>query len=141
MTGRSLDVALSAGPVQLTIADFAFEVGPNCYACSLRPSFDALIDVTLGGVMRQIDLGYTWSSTGPVDSLSFASVAPVRFDLGANRVATLALNDLGVLSSSGGTLRGSVGATLTVSAVPEPSSWMLMVAGLGVAGWIRQRRR
>ena len=140
VTGHSLDVALNGGPVQFTLADYSFEVGPNCYACTLRPSFDALLDVTLGGVTRQLDLAYTWSSTGPVDSLTFASIAPVRFDFG-DRSVLLSVNDLGALSGSGGVLRGDLGATLTVSAVPEPSSWMLMVAGLGVAGWVGQRRR
>ncbi len=140
ITGRSLDVAMSGGSVPLTLADYAFEVGPNCYACSLRPSFDALIDVTLDGLTRQLDLAYTWSSTGPIDSLTFASTAPVRFDFADGRSVTLALNDLGALSSSGDTLRGRLDATLTVTPVPEPSTWMLTIAGLGVVGWVRRRR-
>ncbi len=141
VTGKSLDVALASGSsTSLALADYSFEVGPNCYACNLRPSFDALIDVTIGGVTRQLDLSYAWSSTGPLDSLTFASVAPIRFDLGNSRTATLALTDLGVLSGTGGVSRGQLNGTLTVTAVPEPSSWMLMVAGLGVVGWIRRRR-
>ncbi len=141
ITGKSLDVAMTADvPVQLTLADYSFEVGPNCYGCTLRPSFDALIDVTIGGITRQLDLAYTWSSTGPIDSLTFASAAPIRFDLADSRSITLAVADLGVLSSSGDTLRGQLGATLTVIAVAEPSPWMLTVAGLGVVAWFRRRR-
>ena len=140
ITGRSLDVAVTDGSVPLTLADYSFEVGPNCYACTLRPSFDARIDITLDGLTRQLDLAYTWSSTGPVDSLTFASAAPVRFDFADGRSITLALSDLSLLSSSGDTLRGHLDATLAVTPVPEPSTWMLTVAGLGVVGWVRRRR-
>lgn len=141
ITGKSLDVAMTVGvPVQLALADYSFEVGPNCYGCTLRPSFDALIDVTIAGIARQLDLVYTWSSTGPTDSLTFASAAPIRFDFADSSSVTLALADLGTLSASGGALRGQLGATLTVTAVPEPSAWMLTVAGLGVVGWVRRRR-
>ena len=140
ITGRSLDVAVTDGSVALTLADYSFEVGPNCYACTLRPSFDALIDITVDGLTRQLGLAYSWSSTGPVDSLSFASSAPLRFDFADGRSVTLALDDLGSLASSGGALRGHLDATLTVTPVPEPSTWMLTVAGLGVVGWIRRRR-
>ena len=140
ITGRSLDVAMTSGaPIQLTLADYAFEVGPNCYSCSLTPSFDALIDVTIDGVTRQLDLSYVWSSTGPNDLLTFATAAPIRFDF-ADGSITLAVADLGVLSSSGDTVPGHLDATLTVTAIPEPSPWMLTLAGLGVVAWVRRRR-
>ena len=81
LTGHSLNVAVSAGsPVHLTLADYSFEVGPNCYACTQRPSFDALIDVTVGGITRQLDLAYTWSSTArSTRSLSRARRRSLRF--------------------------------------------------------------
>lgn len=139
--GRTFDVALTGAPMQVSLADYSFEVGPNCYGCSLNPSFDALLDVTIGGVTRQIDLPYAWSSTGPSDSLTFASAAPVRFDFGDGSSILLAVADLGTLTSSGDTLRGHLGATLTVTAIPEPSSWALTFAGLGVVAWVRRRRR
>jgi len=113
--GRNFDVALTGAPMQVSLADYSFEVGPNCYGCSLKPSFDALLDVTIGGVTRQIDLPYAWSSTGPSDSLTFASAAPVRFDFGDGSSILLAIADLGTLTSSGDTLRGHLGATLTVT--------------------------
>ena len=138
--GRTFDVAPTGAPLQVTLADYSFEVGPNCYACSLKPSFDALLDVTIAGVTRQIDLPYAWSSTGPSDSLTFASAAPVRFDFGDGSSILLAVADIGKLTSSGDTLRGHLGATLTVTAIPEPSSWALTFAGLGVVAWIRRRR-
>ena len=141
LDGRSFDVAFTGASLQVTLADYSFEVGPNCYACTLKPSFDALLDVTIGGVTRQIDLPYAWSSTGPSDSLTFASAAPVRFDFGDGSSILLALTDLGMLTSSGDSLRGHLDATLTVTAIPEPSSWALTFAGLGVVAWVRRRRQ
>ncbi len=138
--GRSFDVTFTGAPLQVSLADWSFEVGPNCYACTLKPSFDAMLDVTIGGVTRQIDLPYAWSSTGPSDSLTFASASPVRFDFGDGSSILLAIADLGTLTSSGDTLRGQLGATLTVTAIPEPSSWALTFAGLGVVAWVRRRR-
>jgi hypothetical protein len=138
--GASVDVVATGMPIQLTLADYAFEVGPNCYGCSLTPSFDALLDVTINGVTRQLDLPYAWSSTGPVDTLTFAKPAPIRFDFADSSSITLALADLGVLSSSGDTVRGQLNATLSVSAIPEPSPWVLTLAGLGLVVWVGRRR-
>ena len=140
LNGRTLDISLAGTtPTAVALADWSFEVGPNCYSCDLRPSFDALVDISLGGVTRQLDLSYAWSSTGPIDSLTFASAAPLRFDVDGRSV-TLAFADLGVLSASGGVLRGRLDGTLTVTPVPEPAPWMLIVAGFGLVGWMRRRR-
>ena len=140
INGLAFDVALTSAPMQVSLADFTFEVGPNCYACSLKPSFDAMLDVTIVGVTRQIALPYAWSSTGPSDSLTFATSAPVRFDLGNGSSIVLAVADLGTITSSGGALSGHLDATLSVSAIPEPSAWALTLAGLGVIAWVRRRR-
>ena len=140
INGLALDVALTSAPTQVSLADYSFEVGPNCYACSLKPSFDAMLDVTIAGVTRQIDLPYAWSSTGPFDSLTFATAAPVRFDLGNGSSILLAVADLGTITSAGGALSGHLDATLSVSAIPEPSAWALTLAGLGVVAWVRRRR-
>ncbi len=138
--GTSVDVAMTGMPVQLSLADYAFEVGPNCYACSLTPSFDALIDVTIDGVTRQLDLPYAWASSGPSDTLTFAKAAPIRFDFADSSSITIAVADLGMLSSTGDTVRGHLNATFTASAIPEPSTWVLTIAGLGLVVWVRRRR-
>jgi hypothetical protein len=139
INGTTLEVGLTGTPIPLSLADYAFEVGPNCYACSLTPAFDALIDVTVGGITRQLDLAYVWSSSGPVDSLTFATPVPIGFDFG-NRSILVTVADLGVLSSSGDTVRGHLNATLTVNAIPEPSPWIMTLGGLSVVAWIRRRR-
>jgi hypothetical protein len=35
----------------------------------------------------------------------------------------------------------SYAGNLQVAAVPEPSEWALMIAGLGAMGWIAKRRK
>jgi PEP-CTERM motif len=139
--GASLDVALTEAPVTVSLGTYSFEVGPNCYSCSLRPSFDALIDISVDGLTRQLDLPYTWSSSGPNDTLTFATPAPVLFDFGAMGMVTVAVENLGPLVSPGGTVQGSLNAAVSVTAVPEPGSYALVLAGLGVVGFVARRRR
>ena len=55
--GRTFDVALTGAPMLVSLADYSFEVGPNCYGCSLKPSFDALLDVTIGGSSAHLRAG------------------------------------------------------------------------------------
>ncbi len=106
--GATLDVALGTSPVSISLGSYTFEVGPNCYSCTLTPTFDALIDVTVDGLTRQLDLPYAWSSSGPDDSLTFATPAPLLFDFGALGQVTLAVESIGVLSSPIGTVHGNL---------------------------------
>ena len=53
---------------------------------------------------------------------------------------TIAVESIGVLSSPIGTVHGNVYATLSASPVPEPASFAMMLAGLGVIGFVAQRR-
>jgi hypothetical protein len=68
--GGSLEVALPPAPATVSLGSYSFEVGPNCYGCSLTPSLHALIDISVDGLTRQLDLPYSWSSSGPNDMLS-----------------------------------------------------------------------
>src|SRR3954471_18018238 len=70
--GNSLTVAASSTPVAVSLGSYSFEVGPNCYGCTLTPSLDALIDITVDGVTQQFDLPYAWYSSGPSDFLTFS---------------------------------------------------------------------
>jgi hypothetical protein len=138
--GATLDVALSAAPVSISLGSYTFEVGPNCYSCTLTPTFNALIDVTVDGLTLQLELPYAWSSSGPDDYLTFATPAPLLFDFGAMGQVTIAVENIGVLSSPIGTVHGNVNALASLSPVPEPSSYAFLLAGLGVIGFVAKRR-
>ena len=38
--------------------------GPNCYSCTLTPSFDAILDVKVRGETQQLHIPYAWYSVG-----------------------------------------------------------------------------
>ena len=90
---------------------------------------------------RQLDLPYSWSSSGPNDILAFGTPAPVLFDFGALGLVTIAVETLDVLASQGGIVHTQLNAMASVSAVPEPSSYAMMLAGIGIIGFVAKRRR
>ncbi len=141
ITGQTVTVAAPTTPVVVTLGQFSFDVGWNCNSCTLTPSFDALIDLTVDGMTRQLDLPYSWYSSGPSDFLNFATPAPVMFDFGSLGLVTVAVDSIGTLTSTIGTVYGNVNATVTVTPVPEPASYALMLAGFGVIAFVARRRQ
>ena len=55
-------------------------------------------------------------------------------------LVTIAVESIGVLSSPIGTVHGNVNATVPATPVPEPASFAMMLAGLGVIGFVAKRR-
>jgi hypothetical protein len=140
VTGATTTINTLTLPSALTLGTFAFEVGWNCNVCSLTPSYDALIDLTVDGVTNHLDLPYSWYSTGPTDFLTFSTPAPLMFDLGSQGWLTIAVDSLGTLSSSGSTVQGNVTGTVSLTPVPEPGTYALMLAGFAVIGFVARRR-
>ena len=138
-TGSTVTVA--ASPAVVTLGSYSFEVGPNCYSCTLTPSYDAMIDLTIDGVTQQFDLPYAWYSSGPNDFLTFSTPKPVSLDLGSLGPVTIAIDAPPTLSSAGGTLYGTMTATVTTTPVPEPATFALLLSGFGAIGFIARRRR
>ncbi len=141
ITGQTLTIAAPTSPVVVTLGQFSFDVGWNCNSCTLTPSFDALIDLTVDGMTRQLDLPYSWYSSGPSDWLSFATPAPVMFDFGNLGLVAITIDSLGIVSNPIGTVGGNVYGTVTVTPVPEPGTYALLFAGLGAISLVARRRR
>ncbi|MDQ6639061.1 MAG: PEPxxWA-CTERM sorting domain-containing protein [Pseudomonadota bacterium] len=140
ITGDTITLATPPSPVSVSLGSFSFEVGPNCWGCTLTPSFDALIDVTVDGLTQQLDLPYSWYSSGPNDYLAFSTPAALMFDFGSS-IVQLDFDSIGTLSSPGNTVYGNVTATLSVTPVPEPASYALMLAGFGIVAFVARRRQ
>jgi hypothetical protein len=138
--GANLTVAASPTPVAVTLGSYSFEVGPNCTTCKLKPSFDAWIDLTVNGVTQAFDLPYVWHSAGPQDFLTFAKPKPVTFDFDSLGLVTIKIDALPKLSSTGGTVYGTMTATVTATPVPEPTTFALFLSGIGAIGFIARRR-
>lgn len=139
----------SSTPVE--IGTYSFTVGPNCYSCTLTPSgFTTGFTATIGNQTQNILLPWSWSSTGPVDSLIVGTAAPVTFTIGTEALTLSALS-LGDLSSAGGTVSGDVYADFGFHPiatslagprnVPEPYSLALFSVGLAGFGGLMVRRR
>jgi len=139
--GAALTIAASPVPAVVTLGSYSFEVGPNCYSCTLTPSYDAMIDLTIDGVTQQFDLPYAWYSSGPSDFLTFSTPKPVTFDFDSLGLVTIAVDAPATLSSAGGTIYGTMTATVTTTPVPEPTTLALLVSGFGAIGFVARRRR
>ncbi|HEY2560770.1 MAG TPA: PEP-CTERM sorting domain-containing protein [Caldimonas sp.] len=141
LVGDTLTIAASPVPVAFSLGSFSFEVGPNCWGCTLTPSFDALIDLTVDGVTQQFDLPYAWHSSGPSDFLVFSKPAPVVFDFDSLGLVRIDIDAPPMLSSSGAIVYGTLNGTMTLTPVPEPGTFALLLSGLGVIGLVARRRR
>ena len=68
------------------------------------------------------------------------------FDFGNQGLLMITLDAIATLVSPGGKVYGDLYATASVvpgsvTPVPEPASFALMLAGLGVIGFVARRRR
>lgn len=109
------------GLVELT---FWYAARPNVPAGSndLAFSLGSLSGTLLQGV----------AGGGSIEWIKYTGLA----DLGTSGSATLTFTALGVSDQSGGSLDN-----ISVTAVPEPETVALMLAGLGLVGGVASRRR
>ena len=146
ITGAKVSMAMPQAPLAVSLGTFWFEVGPNCYSCTLTPSYDAILDVKVHGDTQQLHIPYAWHSAGPNDFLTFSQPAPLMFDFGNQGMLVIALDAIATLVSPGGKVYGDLYATASlapasITPVPEPASYALMLAGFGVVAFIARRRR
>ena len=72
--------------------------------------------------------------------LTFNRLSGGQFEFGF--VGPIAMMDVNTLNISGFTSgNGSFAGDISFSAVPEPSTWAMMLIGFGAIGWMVRRRR
>jgi hypothetical protein len=66
ITGDKVSFAMpQTRAVAISLGTFWFEVGPNCYSCTLTPSFDAILDVKVHGETQQLHIPVRLALLGP----------------------------------------------------------------------------
>ncbi len=116
----SLDTALDS--LTFTISGFERQNSPTNWASY---NFESLSGSSAGFTVTGTDNSLTFTSTGSL------------------AVGSYSLSLLGTrnVQPAAGTLRYDVSYTAVASPVPEPETYALMLAGLGVVGWAARRRK
>lgn len=139
ITGNTVGGLSVSGATTADIGSYAFVVGVNCITCSLTPSFVAPITLDVAGYGTQtIDVPYTWSSIKTEDFLTFGKIAPMVFTSSTLPALDFVFKPLPVMGSSGTTVTGNLVAS--ISAVPEPSTYAMLIAGLGLLTFAARRK-
>lgn len=118
-----------------------FFIAPTAGQYSFEATLDALTSGTTVGVFALTDASGAVDTfaTGFLGTLGATRTFSGTFDLDAGEVIGVGVNNSGNFSSDSTGLRFTV--TQNGAAVPEPSSWALMVAGFAVASAATRRSR
>jgi hypothetical protein len=132
--GGGIDIMFN--PVVLTYLDFTFNpLFPDDNAFARKP------DAEGGGILNSLAFGnFGGLSTGVVGTLTFLATAPgiSQVMLMADGGSSIVAGDF--FSVTGARQSPSFGGAF-VAVVPEPELWALMLAGLGLVGFIARRRK
>jgi hypothetical protein len=117
----------------------SFSVGVNCTTC---PSTTGSISetLTIGGDAQTITIPWSWSSTGPTDTINLLSNGSYSFDAGLYTVSVLAAGPFS--AGLNNTAHGVLDMVVT-QATPLPAALSLFatgLGGLGLLGWSRKRK-
>jgi hypothetical protein len=119
------------------VATLNFIVGGNCYACTLTPTGRLLAALTVGGVSQGVSIPWSWSSTGPMDTLHLDPIAPLTYRLGGGEIIAVSFDFASaVMQSSGNVVSESLNARFNV---PEPVSLVLLGVGCIGIGLVRRK--
>jgi hypothetical protein len=132
--------ALSAGTQ--SIGTYSFGAGPSTYGSPTINGSTGSFLMTIGGVAKAIDFPWTLA-IGAVDTLTFSNAAPAIFTVGSNYWVVKGLGFGPIINdgSGDGIMSGNVMASFATAPVPEPETFAMLLAGLGLIGTIARRRK
>jgi hypothetical protein len=107
-----------------------FLAGPNRHDDAPFSNF-----ITLNGTFDGNPFTYNVDYSGTISAFDTITFGGNSFDIGNTRIF---FNPL-TLTSAGDTSTGTL--SVTTSAVPEPATWLMMIAGFGMIGAGVRRRR
>jgi PEP-CTERM motif len=128
-------------------ASFAGTIAHNGSGLSLTTSTGSvsltnfLIDTVSLSLSGAVAFGTTTLSNVPLFSLSSNGNATSPFDLKLTATAAGALTSVLGVPNLTGALIATAGTAPITAAIPEPSTYALMLGGLGLAGWVARRRK
>jgi hypothetical protein len=115
------------------VTTFDFITGPNCDICGPTNGF-ASFALSSGSVHDTISLPFKWAG-GDKDVIAFPK--STRTLVFGGQTFKLTTNSF-TAASSGDPVHGTL--TGSISLVPEPSTYALMLVGLGAIGLVRRRK-
>jgi PEP-CTERM motif len=100
-----------------------------------------LIDTVSLSLSGAVAFGTTTLSSVPLFSLTNNGNATSPFDLRLTATAAGALTTVLGVPNLTGALIATAGTVPVTAAIPEPSTYALMLGGLGLAAWVARRRK
>lgn len=135
-------------PVDFVVAEMALLAGPNCdegITCVSGQLFDRSVDFTVNGVTKALVLSFRWDISAVADSVTFFKPASLSFDLSAGSKLSIDFMTPDALVVPAGlewSERQPLTAKFSVTpAVPEASTYAMLVGGLGMVGLMARRKR
>ncbi len=149
-TASDADSGVLTVPTLIRTSSFTLTADPGYTLAGLQfradgtYAFGSATGHVLGGASIATPLGSgndsfdTGSGSGPWTASPAGLVfAPGTTSVNGLLTVVVSANKLG---GTGSLALGATDAVLTVAAVPEPAEWALMLAGLGMVGWVVRKR-
>ncbi|MDE2078096.1 MAG: PEP-CTERM sorting domain-containing protein [Burkholderiales bacterium] len=132
-------------PVDADIGVIKFETGFSCSSastCGIGPYVTPPIDFTVNGVTKQFAYPFYWNATATADEVTFSQPAPLTFDLAGGAKLNVSFYTPAKMTDLTGPIQlQTASAHFTVTPVPEPETYALLLAGMGVVGLALRRKQ